>query len=109
LPQASRLRVESQPLGVPVSVAPDLGEGPILPHEGVVLGHPAVVVESDDGSDMIRQGLGRGASQVIGVGAGAPVTDGDEEVTLVVKDQTRPEMAAPRTPGLGFEDLFHIL
>jgi hypothetical protein len=58
-PDIARLHVDVEPLGIPVSVAPDLREGVGLAHAGVVLWNPSVIQEAHQRTLVIRQVLGR--------------------------------------------------
>src|SRR5690606_7482736 len=56
-PQHARVRMEGEPLRIPVAVAPDLRQGAVLSDERVVLRHAAVVVQSHDRALVIRKVL----------------------------------------------------
>ena len=58
-PELARHRVEREPLGVAVAVAPDAGESARAPHEGVVLRHAAVVEHAVDLPARARRGSAR--------------------------------------------------
>ena len=58
-PQLARLRVHEQTLGIPVPVAPDLGQHAVPPDERVVVRHAAVVMEANRDPVVVRQVLRR--------------------------------------------------
>ena len=96
-PQVAGLRVDEQPLRVPVPVAPDLGQGAVLPDERIVVRHPAVVMEAKRDPVMVRQVL-RGVRRQIAPRARHAIAHRDEEVSVAVPGEAPPVVTAARRP-----------
>ena len=93
-PQLAGLRVHEQPLRVPVTVAPDLGQGARLPDERIVVGRLAVVAEAHRDPVVVRHVL-RGMGRQIAPRAGHAIAHRDEEVAVAVPREPPPVVTAP--------------
>ncbi|MNJ36647.1 hypothetical protein D3C77_314430 [compost metagenome] len=73
--------------------APDLRQGPRRLDEGVVGGHPAILVQAHRLAEVVVQRLGPRPLAVT-------IPQGDEEIAVIGQHQTRPEMGAAGHLGL---------